>query len=190
MFIGLKLFIFLHINTTMHAHTSHYYCYLHYYFFVCALSVITFVVSFDSFRYHFEQWGKSSCLILLNTIFLRLVSFHIFYAFTFILQDILTLFSYYYFPDYLTNKTTQFIIFSGDWSLFYSTTKNTTYFTSSFVLCSTSSKTHDYLFTFFLPLYFLYSTCSSCCNHSLGQNGKSKNEDFTDRTFVVSKYLY
>ena len=45
-----------------------------------------------SLHYHRKQWGKCSCIIVLNTIFFWLDWFYIFDALAFILQEKLTVF--------------------------------------------------------------------------------------------------
>ena len=90
----------------MHDHTIGYYCYCHHYFFVYALQVINnklvgkfkpLSLFLNSFYHCDDHWGKRSCLIQLNKIFFWLSWLRIFDALAFILQDTLTVFSFYIF---------------------------------------------------------------------------------------------
>ena len=72
----------------------------------------------DLSQHRCEQKGKCSFLNWLNKFFLQFNWFHIFNALTFILQCKLPLFSCHFLSYVFKNRTTQFIIFSCEQSLF------------------------------------------------------------------------
>ena len=108
----------------------------------------------NPFHHHCGHQGKCSCLIWLNAIFLRFYSFHIFYALKIILQDMLTLFSYYYFLN--ISKIKPLSLYSSVVSkvcLIWQ--KRYDWFHIFIFLCYTTSRTHNCFLHCFLRLDFL-----------------------------------
>ena len=105
-----------------------------------------------------------------NFLTIRLIKY--FDAFKFILQDTLKSFSYYFITDYLSNWTTQFIIFSGKWICLDST--KTIQLISHFVMIIFLLQVELIIICShcFLHLDFYYFKSLTCCNHSQFWNKK------------------